>query len=73
MLWERVGFQPFGDAERVEGLAAQMALRRWGMQSRRRRKENKQKGGDPQAENALEGGEKINSEAQGQTSRDERT
>jgi hypothetical protein len=66
-------FSLLGMLSGVGGLAAQMALRRWGMQSRRRRRGNKQKGDDSQAENALEGGEKINSKAQGQTSRDERT
>jgi MFS family permease len=45
------------------GLAAHTALRRWGMESRRRRREKKQNGAGSQAENAVEGGEKINSEA----------
>lgn len=66
-------FSLLGLLSGVGGLAAQTALRKWGMGWRRRRREKKHKRGASQAENAVDGGEDINIEAPEQTSRHEKT
>ena len=66
-------FSLLGLLSGVGGLAALTALNRWGMEWRRRRREKKQKRDGSQAENAIEGGEEISSEAWEQTRRDEKT
>jgi MFS family permease len=63
-------FSLLGLLNGVGGLAAQTALRRWGMEWRRQRREKKQKRGGLQAQDAIEGGEKIASPRSGREATD---
>ena len=56
-------FSILGLLSGVGGLAAQTALRRWGMGWRRVRREKKQQRDRSQAENVVESGERMNAKA----------